>query len=44
MVTLETNPRDREEKEDIEAEQRSSPSGAIIYKAILKEGLDEMAL
>ena len=31
----------QEEKEQLEAEERSSPSGAVVYKAILKEGLDE---
>ncbi|MGN6554172.1 MAG: formate/nitrite transporter family protein [Verrucomicrobiota bacterium] len=32
----------RKEKEQQEAEDRSSPSGAVIYKAILKEGFDEL--
>src|SRR6266404_5322447 len=26
-------------KEQLEAEQRSSPSGAVVYKAVLKEGM-----
>jgi len=33
----------RQEKEDLEAEERSSPSGAVVYKAILKEGFDELS-
>jgi hypothetical protein len=33
---------ERKEKEDLEAEERSSPSGVIVYKAVLKEGLDEL--
>src|SRR5436190_7266334 len=33
---------DRKEKERREAEERSSPSGAVVYKAILKEGFDEL--
>ena len=34
---------DEERKaEDAEADQRSSPGGTIIYKAILKEGVDEL--
>src|SRR5262245_40952895 len=33
----------REQREQEEVEQRSSPSGAIVYKAILKEGIDELA-
>ena len=36
-------PQDRETKEQLDAEERSSPSGVIIYKAVLKEGLDELA-
>jgi formate/nitrite transporter FocA (FNT family) len=34
---------DGEEREQEEVEERSSPSGAIVYKAILKEGVDELA-
>lgn len=34
---------DQEAKEQLDAEERSSPSGVIIYKAVLKEGLDELA-
>src|SRR5881394_226374 len=34
---------DSNEKDEREAEERSSPSGAIVYKAILKEGVDELA-
>jgi formate/nitrite transporter FocA (FNT family) len=30
------------ESEQIQAEERSAPSGAIVYKAILKEGTDEL--
>lgn len=33
---------DRKAKEQVEAEQRSSPRGAVIYKAILQEGFDEL--
>jgi formate/nitrite transporter FocA (FNT family) len=33
----------QKKQEQEEANQRSSPSGAIIYKAILKEGVDELA-
>src|SRR3954465_13198957 len=33
----------REEREQKEVEERSSPSGAIVSKAILKEGVDELA-
>src|SRR5690348_996752 len=33
----------QEEKEQLEAEARSSPTGAIVYKAILKEGFDELS-
>ncbi|HEY2628114.1 MAG TPA: formate/nitrite transporter family protein [Usitatibacter sp.] len=29
-------------KEDVEAEERSAPSGAIVYKAVLKEGEGEL--
>lgn len=31
------------EKEELDAERRSSPSGTVIYKAVLKEGVDELA-
>lgn len=31
-----------EEREDVEAEERSAPSGKIIYKAILTEGEEEL--
>jgi len=34
------NTGDEEKKEALDAEARSSPSGAVIYKAILKEGID----
>ncbi len=34
---------ERKEKEQLDAEQRSSPSGAVIYKAILHEGFEELA-
>jgi formate/nitrite transporter FocA (FNT family) len=37
------NTGDQETKETLDAEARSSPSGAVIYKAILKEGIDELA-
>jgi len=30
------------ESEQIQADERSAPSGAIVYKAILKEGTDEL--
>jgi formate/nitrite transporter FocA (FNT family) len=30
-------------KENAEAAERSSPSGVVIYKAVLKEGVDELA-
>ena len=33
----------KQESEQREAEQRSSPSGKIVYKAILKEGVEELA-
>ena len=33
----------REEKEELEAEERSSPSGMVVHQAILKEGIDELA-
>jgi formate/nitrite transporter FocA (FNT family) len=33
---------DHKQKEQQEAEQRSSPSGTIIYKVVLKEGIDEL--
>lgn len=36
-------PNQQEEKEQAEVEERSSPSGTIIYKAVLKEGNDELA-
>ncbi len=42
MADSETQVKDRKEREDLEAEQRSSPSGTIIYKAVLREGFDEM--
>src|SRR5437764_10537196 len=32
----------QEEKEALDAEERSSPSGTVIYKAVLKEGVDEL--
>ena len=32
-----------EKKEQADAEQLSSPSSAVIYKAILQEGVDELA-
>ena len=35
--------REREGNEQTEAEARSSPSGLVIYKAILKEGVEELA-
>jgi formate/nitrite transporter FocA (FNT family) len=35
--------RGQKDKEQAEAEQRSSPSGAVIYKAVLQEGIDELA-
>jgi formate/nitrite transporter FocA (FNT family) len=34
--------RERQGNEQAEAEERSSPSGIVIYKAILKEGLEEL--
>jgi formate/nitrite transporter FocA (FNT family) len=34
---------EKEEKEQLEAEARSSPTGAVVYKAILKEGYDELS-
>src|SRR6476646_7449983 len=34
---------EREGNEQAEAEARSSPSGLVIYKAILKEGVEELA-
>jgi formate-nitrite transporter family protein len=33
---------EQEEKEQLEVEERSAPSGTIVYKAILKEGVEEM--
>ncbi len=33
----------RKEKEQLDAEQRSSPSGKVVYKAILLEGMDELS-
>jgi formate/nitrite transporter FocA (FNT family) len=32
----------KKDKQQAEAEERSSPSGAVVYKAILKEGEDEL--
>jgi formate-nitrite transporter family protein len=37
------NAGEREGNEQAEAEERSSPSGKVIYKAILKEGVEELA-
>jgi len=36
-------PDKKEEKEQQEAEARSSPTGTVVYKAILKEGYDELS-
>jgi formate/nitrite transporter FocA (FNT family) len=33
----------QKEQENVEAAERSSPSGTVVYKAILKEGFDELA-
>ncbi len=43
MKTQESRQQQAHEQEEQEAERRSSPSGTIIYKAVLKEGVDEMA-
>src|SRR3954469_20787233 len=32
----------RRSEEEAEAQERSSPSGTVIYKAILKEGMEEL--
>ena len=34
---------DKQNAEQQEAEERSAPSGKIVYKAILKEGEEELA-
>src|SRR3954447_8156957 len=34
---------EKEDQHDQEAEERSSPSGKVVYKAILKEGEEELA-
>jgi len=34
--------KERAEKEELEAEKRGAPSGTVVYKAILKEGVDEL--
>jgi formate/nitrite transporter FocA (FNT family) len=34
---------EKQHKQESDAEARSSPSGAVIYKAVLKEGVDELA-
>jgi formate/nitrite transporter FocA (FNT family) len=38
----ESEDQDKKDKQQDEAEERSSPSGAVVYKAILKEGEDEL--